>query len=230
MPGDTAGQMANHWTGRSHAREACVAGKELDGLALLGQHHIELQANATCYLGLAEMLRSSQVLGVAEGDVLGLIMSKVLKDFTEHTPFFGEWEEIDVSRNAVMLLGHGFVDPREARKNQKVKVLPACGDWGFEGNSLGFQTSYEPGPVTMTHVIQDINGWRMLISEGKILDTPPMKISESSVIVEVQKNVKEYFRELMKFGFPHHCIAAPGRAGGHLACFAEQCGIKPCWL
>lgn len=203
---------------------------KLDGLALLGQHHIEAQANATCYLGLSEMLSSDQALAVTEGDVLGLIMSKVLKDFTGHTPFFGEWEEVDVTRNAVVLLGHGFLDPREARKDVPVQVQPASENWGFEGNSLGFQATYEPGPVTMTHVIQDHDGWRLLVSEGEILDTPPLKISETSLIVKVEKNVKQYFSALMKYGFAHHSIAAPGHAGRYLECFAGQLGMQVCRL
>jgi L-arabinose isomerase len=212
------------------ALQELVRRYKLDGLALLGQHHIELQANAACYLGLAEMLLSDQALAVTEGDVLGLIMSKVLKDFTGHTPFFGEWEEVDTSRNAVLLLGHGFVDPREARRDRPVQVQPACEDWGFEGHSLGFQASYEPGPVSMSHVIEDPNGWRLLVSAGEILDVPPLKISESSMVVRVEKDVKRYLRELMKLGFAHHCIAAPGTVTDYLSCFAEQLGLAVCRL
>jgi len=33
------------------------------------------------------------------------------------------------------------------------------------------------------------------------MDTPPMKIAESSMIIQVQKDVKLYFKELMKTGF-----------------------------
>ena len=212
------------------ALQDLVRNYKLDGLALLGQHHIEVQANAACYLGLAQLLSSDQALAVTEGDVLGLIMTKVLKDFTGHTPFFGEWEEVDTSINAVMLLGHGFVDPREARPDRQVQVQPACEDWGFAGHSLGFQASYAPGPVTMTHVIQDPDGWRLLVSQGEILDTPPMKISETSMVVKVDKPVKQYFKELMKLGFSHHCIAAPGRATAELESFAEQLDIEVCKL
>jgi len=212
------------------ALQDLVANYNLDGLALLGQHHIEVQANAACYLGLAEILSSDQAVAVTEGDVLGLIMTKVLKDFTGHTPFFGEWEEVDTSLNAVMLLGHGFVDPREARPDRQVQVQPACEDWGFEGHSLGFQASYPPGPVTITHVIQDPDGWRLLVSEGEILDTPPMKISETSMVVRIDRPVKEYLRELMMTGFAHHAIAAPGTAAAELETFAQQLGLKPCRL
>ena len=109
-----------------------------------------------------------------------------------------------------------------ARADRPVQVQPACEDWGFAGHSLGFQASYPPGPVTMTHVIQDPDGWRLLVSTGEILDTPPMKISETSMVVKVDRPVKQYFRELMKLGFSHHCIAAPGQAAAELESFAEQ--------
>jgi len=212
------------------ALQELVGRFRLDGLVLLGQHLIEARANAACYLGLAEILSSDQAVGVTEGDVIGCIMMKVLKDFTGHTPFFGEWEEIDVPLNAVMLLGHGFIDPREAREDRKVNVKPACENWGFEGNSLGFEATYPPGAVTLTHAIHDTKGWRLLISGGELLDTKPLKINESSMIVRVEKPVKEYLRELMRWGFSHHCIAAPADSGESLECFARQLGLEVCRL
>ncbi len=203
---------------------------KLHGLVLLGQHYIEVKANASCYLGLSEILSTGQAVAVTEGDVLGCIMSKVLKDFTGHTAFFGEWEELDQSLNAVMLLAHGFIDPRECRKDRPVQVNPACEDWGFEGNSVGFQATYPPGPVTMTHIIEDAKGWRLLISKGELLDTPPLKINESSLVVRVEKPIKDYFKELLRYGFSHHSIAAPGLVGDQLACFARQLDLEICRL
>ena len=162
--------------------------------------------------------------------MLGCILSKVLKDFTGHTAFYGEWEEIDKSLNAIMLLGHGFIDPRECRTDRPVYIKPACENWGFKGNSVGFEASYPPGPVTMTHAIQDAKGWRLLISEGELIDTPSLKINESSMIIKVEKPVRQYFEDLMHFGFSHHSIAAPGHVGKQLECFARQLGMDVCWL
>ena len=203
---------------------------KLNSLVLLGQHLIEVKANASCYLGFSEILSSDQAIAVTEGDVLGCIMSKTLKDFTGHTPFFGEWEEIDTSLNAVMLLGHGFIDPRECRTDRPIFIKPACENWGFEGNSVGFEASYPPGPVTMTHVIQDTLGWRLLISEGEVLGTPPMKINECTLIVKVEKPVKQYFEKLMNYGFSNHSIAVPGKVGKQLECLARQLKIEVNWL
>ncbi|MBA7571379.1 hypothetical protein ES708_13141 [subsurface metagenome] len=203
---------------------------KLNGLVLLGQHLIEVKANASCYLGLSEILSNDLAIAVTEGDVLGCIMSKVLNDFTGHTPFFGEWEGIDMSLNAVMLLGHGFIDHRECRADRPVYIKPASENWGFEGNSVGFEASYIPGPVTMTHIIQDSLGWRILISEGELLDTPPMKINESAMVVNVEKPVRHFFEELMRHGFSHHSIVVPGKVGKQLECLARQLDIEICWL
>jgi L-arabinose isomerase len=202
----------------------------LDGLVLLGQHLIEARANAAVYLGLSELLSSDRAVAVTEGDVIGCVMSKVLKDFTGLSPFFGEWEEVDVSLNAVMLLGHGFVDPRAVRKDRPVNVKPACENWGFEGNSLGFEATYPPGPVTLAHAIHDVNGWWILVSKGELLDTEPLEINESSMIVCVDKPVKAYFRELVSYGFTHHVIAVSGDVTAQLECFARQAGLEVCRL
>ena len=202
----------------------------LDGLVLLGQHLIEARANAAVYLGLSELLLADRAVSVTEGDVIGCVTSKILKDFTGTSPFFGEWEEIDVSLNAVMLLGHGFVDPRAVRQDRPIIVGRACENWGFEGDSLGFEATYPPGPVTLAHGIHDVDGWRMLVSSGEILDTEPLHINESSLIVRVDKPVKEYFRQLVELGFSHHVIAVGGDVTAQLECFARQAGIKVCRL
>jgi L-arabinose isomerase len=82
--------------------------------------------------------------------------------------------------------------------------------------------------VTMTHVIQDAGGWRMLVSEGEIIETPPLKISECTLIVRVQTDVRQYFRSIIKRGFAHHVIAGKGSWAAHLESFAGQLGIEVC--
>lgn len=197
----------------------------LDGLVLLGQHLIEARANAAVYLGLSELLLADRAVSVTEGDVIGCVTSKILKDFAGTSPFFGEWEEVDVSMNAVMLLGHGFIDPRATRKDRPIIVGPACENWGFEGDSLGFESTYPPGPVTLAHGIHDVAGWRMFVSSGEILDTEPLHINESSLIVRVGKPVKQYFRELIELGYAHHVIAVSGDVTAQVERFAHQAGI-----
>lgn len=198
---------------------------KLDGLALLGQHFIEVEAQTTCYLGLSELLLSDDAIAVTEGDVLGLIISKVMKDLSGSNPFFGEWEEVDTHLNAIMILGHGFIDPRTARSDRPIKLQNACEDWGFEGNAPGFEATFAPGKVTMSHIISHGGTWKLLISEGEIPDTPALEISESSLIVKTEKPIREYYRELILLGFSHHVIVAPGSYGDAMELFGKQLGM-----
>ena len=200
----------------------------LDGLAVLAQHYIEMQAKSTVHLGMSEILASDLALAVTEGDVLGLVLSMVLKEFTGHTPFLGEWDEVDVDRNALMLLGHGYLDPREAHPQQPIVVGRAAEEWGFEGKGFGFQANYRPGPVTLAHVIADPEGWRMLLMRGEILDLPPLPIDECSLVVGIKTPVMDFWRSLLKGGFPHHAIVAPGDFLEQMECYARQLGIRVC--
>ena len=203
---------------------------KLNGLVVLGQHLIEAKAGSTCHLGLSEILKNDLAAVVTEGDVLGCIMSKIVKDFTGRSPFFGEWQEFDTSENTLMLLGHGFIDARECRSDRPIYVKPACENWGFTGNSVGFEATYSTGPLTMTHIIQDAKGWRLLISEGELVDSPPLKINECTLIVKIDKPVKQFLTELMHYGFSHHAIAIPGHVGKQLSWFARQLDIEVNWI
>lgn len=198
----------------------------LDGLALLGQHHVEAKTKATSYLGMSELHARGDVLGVTEGDVLGLAMMHVLKAFAGVTPFFGEWCEFDVERNVIMLLGHGFADPTQAKSGTVPRITPSPEQWGLEGQGFNFEMTFDPGPCTMTHCIRDAKGWRMLISGGRIADLPPMPIHEVSLLVETEKPVKEFIKELTQSGFAHHCIAVKGDVRAELAKLAQLMGME----
>lgn len=50
------------------------------------------------------------------------------------------------------------------------------------------------------------------------------------MIVKVGKPARQYFEELMRYGFSHHAIAAPGLVWKQLECFARQLGIEVNWL
>lgn len=200
---------------------------KLDGLALLGQHFIEPVFKTTTYLGLAEILEKDQAIAVTEGDVLGLIICKVMKDMSNGiTPFFGEWEEIDKELNAVCLLGHGFLDPRSARKDRRVRLGLACEEWGWEGKAPGLEGTFPPGPVTLCHIICHGGHWKMLVSEGTIPDTRPLEVAESTCIVHVEKPIREYYKHVIQNGFAHHAIACPAAIGKEMRLFAEQLGIE----
>ena len=82
----------------------------------------------------------------------------------------------------------------------------------------------------MTHIIQDAKGWRLLISEGELVDSPPLKINECTLIVKIDKPVKQFLTELMHYSFSHHTIAIPGHVGKQLSWFARQLDIEVNWI
>ena len=84
--------------------------------------------------------------------------------------------------------------------------------------------------MTLAHAIHDAEGWRLLVSRGALLDTEPLPINESSLIVQVDRPVKEHVRDLIQQGFSHHVIAVNGDATARLACLARQTGMEVCRL
>ncbi len=199
---------------------------KLDGIALLGQHFIERETQTTSYLGIADILLRDQALAVTEGDVLGLILSSVMKEIAGCTPFFGEWEEVDTDLNAVMILGHGFLDPRIARKDRRIKLGCSCEEWGWEGHAPGFEATLEPGPATLSAIISHGRTWKILISEGEIPDTPALEINESTVVVRMEEKIRDYYRHIVEMGFGHHVMVVPGHIGKQLELFARQKGLE----
>ena len=210
----------------SVAMQELVERFRLDGLVLLGQHYVEAKTKATSYLGMSELHARGDVLGVTEGDVLGLVMMNVLKAFTGLTPFFGEWCEFDVDRNIMMLLGHGYADPTQAKTGTIPKIMPSPEQWGLEGKGFNFEMTFDPGPCTMTHCIGDARGWRMLISGGRIADLPQLPIQEVSLLVETESPIKDFVEKLTKSGFAHHCIAVKGDVRRELGQLADMMGME----
>jgi L-arabinose isomerase len=208
------------------AIERLVDRFQLDGLAVLCQHFIEAKFKATPYLGLCELHRDGRCPASSEGDVIGLITMKILKHLTGNMPFFVEWSEFDVQRNAWMLLGHGFGDPSQAQG--RATLTPTAEQWGLESRGAGCSGSFapKPGPCTMAHFIEDAVGWRMFISEGEILDLPAMPINDVHVIVRVEKPITQYTEELIKLGVPHHAITVRGSVRKELEQLAGLMGIS----
>jgi L-arabinose isomerase len=198
----------------------------LGGLVLLGQHFVEAKMRATSYLGLAELHEAGTTLATTEGDALGLIMMVILRELTGRTPFFGEWGEFDVPRNAMMVIGHGYADPRQHKQGLKPRVKPSPEQWGLAGAGFNFEITFDPGPVTVSHFVHAASGWRMLVTGGEILALPPIPCGESSFLFRVERPIRNYVADLVKAGFPHHCIAARGDVRADLLQFAKLMGIE----
>jgi L-arabinose isomerase len=197
----------------------------LDGIALLGQHFIEKLFKTEPYLAINELQRQDICLGTTEGDVLGLIAMIILKQITGNTPFQLEYSEFDLDRNALMLLGHGHADPREARKNNAV-LGPACEHWGHEGTGVCGCFVPKPGTCTLAHFIEDAQGWKMFVHPGEILDLEPLKINETHAVVRIREPILDFTEKLVKAGVPHHAITVRGNAVHEMRILADLLNIQ----
>jgi len=196
----------------------------LDGLALLGQHFVERRLKTNPFLGLAELQRAG-VPCVTEGDIIGLIMMKILHALAGRMPFFLEWSEFDVDINGWMLLGHGFCDPSQAR-DQPPLLTPAAEQWGLEGGGCSVACVPMPGPCTMAHFVEHPGGWKMFISTGELLDMDPLPIREVHAFVRVERPIRQYVEELAVAGLPHHVVTVRGGVRAELEYLARLLGMK----
>ena len=130
----------------------------------------------------------------------------------------------------MLLMGHGYMAPDEAKKGLPIRVRPTPEQWGYEGHGFSFELTMDPGPATMGHIVNDVHGWRMLISGGEIMDIDPLPCGECTVLVEVEKPIKEYVEQLVKSGFPHHCILVSGDIRRQLAQLADLMGVEKVFL
>ena len=201
----------------------------LDALCYLGQHHVEQKTQTTAYLGSA-MLQEQGIMAISEGDVHGVTMMLIQHMLTGSSPFFGEWSGFDEELDALMVVMHGFVDPTIVKDPDQIWVTSSPENWGYTGNGFSFEATAKPGVATIGHLIEDQEGYRMLISRGEILDLPPLPIRESSFRMRMGKPIKSYLVELLDHGFAHHTIVGYGDLTDELSLIADLMGIKKVFL
>jgi L-arabinose isomerase len=145
---------------------------------------------------------------------------------TGQTPFFGEWGGFDEELNAILIEMHGFADPQTAKDPNEIWVTSSPENWGYTGNGFSFEFTARPGVATIGHMIDDLDGYRMIIAKGEILDLPVLPIREVNFRMRMEKPVKQLLVELLNHGFAHHTIVAYGDLTEELSFIADLMGIR----
>lgn len=198
----------------------------LDGLCFLGQHYLEKMTGAPARMGASLMLEEDRIMVACEGDIAGLVMMQLMHDFTGNIPFQAEWGQFDCSRNAIFLLGHGIASPEIAKSDREVTLTASPEEWGFKGSGLNYEMIMKAGPVTMGHMLNTGDSWRMFISEGEAIDFPCLPCDEIHAMVKVESPVVDYIKSVLKRGVAHHLIVVHGRVSGELVKAAELMRIE----
>jgi L-arabinose isomerase len=198
----------------------------LDGLCFLGQHYIEKMTGAPARMGASLLMEHDRFPVACEGDVGGLVMMDLMKDFTGNTPFQAEWGQFDEKNNALFLLGHGIGTPDLAASDNAITLTGSPEEWGFKGSGLNYELIMKPGVVTFGHVLNCGETYRMLISKGESFEFPTLPCNELHAMVKVEKPVKQYLEELINYGVAHHAIAVHGDCTAALEKTAELMRIE----
>ena len=198
----------------------------LDGLCFLGQHYLEKMTGAPARMGASLLMEQDRFPVTCEGDVGGLVMMDLMKEFTGNMPLQAEWGQFDEANNALFLLGHGIGTPALAESDAAITLTGSPEEWGFTGGGLNYELIMKPGVVTFGHVLNCGESYRMLISRGESIKFPALPCNELHAMVKLEKPVKQYLEELITAGVAHHAIAVHGDCADALKRTAELMRIE----
>jgi L-arabinose isomerase len=191
------------------AMEKLAEKYNLAGISHLCQHLIHVETGTTpCYA--ATRLIEKGVMVTCEGDIGNLVCMCLLHSLTGDIPCFLEWGMYDVKENAMLLVHHGAGSPRLAKSTSDVQITPTGEKWGFKGSGVSFRYMGKPGRVTIASLIQDKDGWKMLITAGEAIDAPCRPYYGQQFMVKVNRPVKSYLESLCREGVTHHAILIYG--------------------
>ena len=198
----------------------------LDGLCFLGQHYIEKMTGAPARMGASLLMEQDDFPVACEGDVGGLVMMMLMREFTGNIPLQAEWGQFDRANNALFLLGHGIGVPQLAKSEADITLTGSPEEWGFKGSGLNYELIMKPGKVTFGHVLGCGESYRMLISTGESIPFPALPCNELHAMIRVEKPVTQYLEELICAGVAHHAIAVHGDCAAKLEKAAEMMRIE----
>ncbi|MGI6337345.1 MAG: hypothetical protein ACOXZM_09965 [Eubacteriales bacterium] len=198
----------------------------LDALCFLDQHFLQRMTRTSARLGASLLIENDRLDAVCcEGDLGGLVTMLLYRSLTGEAGLMGEWGEYDETLNAALVIGHGIASPKLATSDADITITPTPEEWGFDGNGANYEFIMKPGPVTIAHLLETPDGYRMLLSGAESLSYPTIRYSELHAMLKVVTPVKEYLEKMLDAGIAHHCIIAPGDVTDALRTVAETLGL-----
>ncbi len=207
------------------AMQRLAARFRLDAMCFLDQHFVQKQTLTTARIG-ASLLNEQGVITNCEGDLGGLVTMMLMHSISGLPSLMGEWGEFDETLNTCLIMGHGIGVPELAKNDAAITLTRTPEEWGFEGSGLNYELIVKPGAVTIGHVIETVNGYKMLISPAESIDFPTLDYEELHAMVRVQTPIKEYLEKVFESGVTHHCIVGLSDMSQELLAVAEILGLE----
>ena len=199
----------------------------IDGLTLLGQHHVEVATKASADLSFY-CAENGGCMTSHEGDLANLVMKYILNKLTGDLPVFLEWSAFDVKSDTLLLTHHGVVDPKiHAADQNKCRITPSPEKWDFTGHGFSVEYMSKPGKVTLACLIDAKDGWKLLLSGGSCIELPQApSFAPQFRFKHESLTVKQYLKKIIEEGVAHHVCLVYGDCREDLKLYADYTGIK----
>ena len=198
----------------------------IDGLTLLGQHHVEVATRASADLSFY-CVEDEGCMTTHEGDLANLVMKYILRQLSGDLPVFLEWSGYDAKSDTLLLTHHGVVDPKlHAADQSKCRITPSPEKWDFTGNGFSVEYCAKAGQVTLACLIDAKDGWKLLLSGGESVELPQTPSYAPQFHFQHEKlSCKEYIRSIIDEGVAHHVCLVYGDYREQLKLYAHYAGI-----
>lgn len=198
----------------------------LDAMCFLDQHFVQKQTRTTARIGASLLMEYSDITVTCEGDLGGLVTMMLMKSISGVPALMGEWGEYDVANNASLIMGHGIGVPALAASDDKITLTRTPEEWGFDGAGMNYELILKPGDATVAHIIETVNGYKMIVSPCKSVDFPTLPYDELHALVQFKTPIKDYLEKVFESGVTHHCIVGVTDMSRELCAVAEQLGVE----
>ncbi|MBQ7118680.1 MAG: hypothetical protein IJO09_00550 [Oscillospiraceae bacterium] len=199
----------------------------IDGLTLLGQHHVEVATRASADLSFY-CAENDGCMTSHEGDLANLVMKYILNHISGDLPVFLEWSAFDIKTDTLLLTHHGVVDPKiHAADQNKCRVTPSPEKWDFTGHGMSVEYMSKSGKVTLACLIDAKDGWKLLLSGGECLELPQApSFAPQFRFKHESLSVKNYLKQIIEEGVAHHVCLVYGDYREDLKLWAQYTGLN----
>jgi L-arabinose isomerase len=163
----------------------------------------------------------------AEGDALTAALMTAGRTLFGDTQFT-EMYAMDFPTDSILMSHMGEGNWVLARDDRPVRLIKRPLGIGALGDPPTFLFQYQTGPATLATLVS-LGGerFRLLVSEGEILDTdelPALEMPYGSF--RPDSGVRECMNAWLRLGGPHHQVLNPGRQAQAWRTFCELAGLE----